>query len=64
MYTQTLIRTVEDHVKPALLKRNNRNKKWAKGYDSDHDMVIISSDGTIGEIVEIQNLKIALPAVP
>ena len=64
MYTQTLIKTVKDHVKPALLKRNNRNKKWNKGYDSDHDMVIISSDGTIGEIVEIQNLKIALPAVP
>jgi hypothetical protein len=64
MYKQTLIKTIKDHVKPALLKRNNRNKKWAKGYDNDHDMVIISSDGTIGEIVEIQNLKIALPAVP
>jgi hypothetical protein len=64
MYKQTLINTIENHVKPALLKKNNRNKKWAKGYDSDHDMVIISSDGTIGEIVEIQNLKIALPAVP
>ena len=64
MYKQTLINTIENHVKPALLKRNNRNKKWAKGYDSDHDMVIISSDGTIGEIVEIQNLKIALPAIP
>ena len=64
MYKQTLINTIENHVKPALLKRNNRNKKWVKGYDSDHDMVIISSDGTIGEIVEIQNLKIALPAIP
>ena len=27
----------------------------------DHDMVVISKTGQIGEIYEIQNLKIALP---
>jgi len=64
MYEQTLIRTVKDHIKPTVLKRNNRYKKWEKGYNSDYDIVIISGDGTIGEIVEIQNLKIALPLVP
>ena len=64
MYEQTLISTVEDHIKPAVLKRNNRYKKWEKGYNPEYDVVIISSDGTIGEIVEIQNLKIALPSKP
>ncbi len=64
MYEQTLIRTVKDHIKPTVLKRNNRYKKWEKGYNSEYDIVIISGDGTIGEIVEIQNLKIALPLVP
>ena len=64
MYEQTLIRTVKDHIKPTVLKRNNRYKKWEKGYNPDYDVVIISGDGTIGEIVEIQNLKIALPLKP
>jgi len=64
MYEQTLISTVKDHIKPAVLKRNNRYKKWEKGYNPEYDVVIISSDGTIGEIVEIQNLKIALPSKP
>ena len=64
MYKQTLVKTVKDHIKPSILKRNNRYKKWERGYNADHDIVIISRDGTIGEIIEIQNLKIALPKEP
>lgn len=64
MYQQTLVKTLENHIKPNLLERNNRYKKWVKGYDADIDAVIISSDGTIGEVIEIQNLKIALPQKP
>ena len=41
-----------------------RNKKWEYGYDAKYDVVCISKDGTVGEIIEIQNLKIALPATP
>ena len=29
---------------------------------SEHDIVVISKTGKIGEVYEIQNLKIALPA--
>ena len=64
MYKQSLIKTVKDHIKPAILKRNNRYKKWEYGYNAEFDVVIISKDGTIGEVVEIQNLKVALPLVP
>ncbi len=64
MYKQTLVKTIKDHIKPSILKRNNRYKKWERGYNAEHDVVIISGDGTIGEIVEIQNLKIALPKEP
>jgi len=64
MYEQSLIKTIKDHIKPKLLKRNNRYKKWEYGYDVENDVVVISKDGTIGEVVEIQNLKIALPAIP
>ena len=61
MYEQSLYSVVEDHIKPKVLKRLNRLNKWKYGYDKDHDVVVISKTGQIGEIYEIQNLKIALP---
>ena len=64
MYEQSLVKTIEDHIKPKVLKRNNRYNKWRYGYDVEHDIIVISKDGTIGEIIEIQNLKIALPKQP
>jgi hypothetical protein len=64
MYEQTLVKTLTDHIKPSIIKKNNRYKKWKYGYDVEHDVVIISKDGTIGEIIEIQNLIIALPSAP
>ncbi len=64
MYEQSLVKRIQDHIKPKVLKRNNRYNKWRYGYDVEHDIIIISKDGTIGEIVEIQNLKIALPKEP
>ena len=39
----------------------NRYKKWEYGYNAEHDIVVISKTGDIGEIYDIQNLKIALP---
>ena len=63
MYEQTLYKILKDHIKPKVLKRMNRYKKWEYGYNKEHDIVIISKDGTIGDIYEIQNLKIALPKV-
>ncbi len=64
MYEQSLVKVIQDHIKPNILKKNNRYKKWEYGYDVENDVVIISKDGTIGDVVEIQNLKIALPAIP
>ena len=61
MYSQTLYKVLPDHVKPKILKRINRYKKWEYGYNEEHDMVVVSRTGQIGEIYEIQNLKIALP---
>ena len=51
-------------VKINTLKRLNKLKKWQYGYNKDHDMVVISKNGTIGDIYEIQGLKIALPKTP
>ena len=61
MYEQTLYKVLQDHIKPKVLKRTNRYKKWEYGYNQEHDMVVISKTGEIGEIYEIQDLKIALP---
>ena len=64
MYEQTLVKTLTDHIKPAIVKKNNRYKKWKYGYDAEHDIVIISKDGTLGEVIEIQDLVIGLPQSP
>ena len=61
MYEQTLYRVIKNHINPKILKKNNRYKKWKYGYDQEHDVVIISNTGKIGEVYEIQGVKIALP---
>ena len=63
MYEQTLYKIVEP-IKLTTIKRLNKSKKWEYGYDKESDVVVISKSGQIGEIVEIQGLKIALPKVP
>jgi hypothetical protein len=61
MYEQSLYKILSGYITKKTLDQGNRNKKWKYGYDKDNDMVIISKTGKIGEIYEIQNLKIALP---
>tara|TARA_B100000482_G_scaffold43973_3_gene28541 strand:- start:22504 stop:24714 length:2211 start_codon:yes stop_codon:yes gene_type:complete len=61
MYTQTLYKILENYIKPHIVKRNNKNKKWKYGYNKEHDVIVISKTGEIGDIYEIQDLKIALP---
>jgi len=61
MHEQTLYKILPNYIKPKILKRMNRYNKWEYGYNEDHDMIVISKTGQIGDIYEIQNLKIALP---
>ena len=63
MYSQSLYRVIEP-IKINTIKRLNKAKKWKYGYDKDHDVVVISRTGQIGDVYSIQNLKIALPAAP
>ncbi len=64
MYQQTLYSTITDHLKINDVKKQNRKKSFEYGYNKDLDAVVISKDGTVGEIHEIQGLKIALPQAP
>ncbi len=60
MYEQTLYKIIEP-IKINTIKRLNKAKKWKYGYNKEHDITVISKTGQIGEIYEIQNLRIALP---
>ena len=64
MYKQSLYKILDNYINAKILKRNNKYKKWEYGYNEKHDVVIISKDGTIGDVYEIDNLKIALPSTP
>jgi len=63
MYEQSLVKIIEP-IKRTTISRLNKSKKWKYGYDKEHDVVVISKTGQIGEVVEIQNLRIALPKQP
>jgi len=63
MYEQDLVKVIEP-VKINTIKRLNKKNKWEYGYNKEHDIVVISKTGKIGEILEIQNLRIALPQKP
>ena len=60
MYQQSLYKVIEP-IKINTIKRLNKAKKWKYGYNKEHDIIVISKSGQIGEIYKIQNLKIALP---
>ena len=63
MYEQTLIKVLDNYISESTIKKLNRLNKWEYGYNKDHDVVVISKTGKIGDIYEIQDLKIALPLV-
>jgi len=60
MYKQNLYKIINP-VKINTVNRLNKSKKWKYGYNKEHDIIVISKTGKIGEIYEIQNLRIALP---
>jgi len=63
MYEQTLYKII-DPIKKTTISRLNKGKKWKYGYNKEHDIVVISKTGKIGEVYEIQNLRIGLPLEP
>ena len=62
-YKQTLYSIVEP-IKLTTINRMNKGKKWKLGYNKEHDIVVLSHSGQIGDIYEMQGLKIALPKTP
>jgi hypothetical protein len=55
---------LDDYIPKNVLTTKNRHKSWEYGYDPKYDLVVISKDGTIGQIYDINSVKIALPSTP
>lgn len=64
MQSEDLYRIVKDHVPQNAISKKNSGRSWQYGYNEQYDMVVISKTGQIGEIISIQGLTIALPAIP
>ena len=62
-YKQSLVKIIKP-VKINTIKRLNKTKKWKYGYNKENDIIVISKTGQIGEILEIQGLRVALPMLP
>ena len=56
-----LYQVLKDVVRPEVLSKKNKDKSWEYGWDPKHDFVVISKDGTIGPVYEVNGLRIALP---
>ena len=52
------------YVPEKVVQANNKKKSWKYGFDETHDLIVISKDGTIGNILKINELYIALPEKP
>ena len=53
-----------NYIPSTLLKKKNKERSWKYGYDADNDLVVISKDGTIGDVYNIEGINIALPREP
>jgi hypothetical protein len=53
---------VKEYINKTALNTKNAKKSWTYGYHPDYDLVVISKDGTIGDIYDINGIKIALPS--
>jgi len=63
MYEQSLYKVVQP-IRSNTIHRLNKSKSWDYGYNKENDVVVVSKTGQIGEVLEIQGLKIALPLAP
>jgi len=59
-----LHKVITEVVPKTVITNKNKSKTWDYGYNEKYDIVIISKDGTLGEVYDVQGLKIGLPKEP
>ena len=60
----SIYNVVDGYIAPEIIAKKNKANRWAYGYDQEHDIVVISKNGQIGQIVSISGLIIGLPPTP
>lgn len=56
-----LYQVLKDPIPKDVVAKGNKDGSWEYGYNPKYDVIVISRDGTIGPVYEINGLKIALP---
>tara|TARA_R110000824_G_scaffold54463_1_gene150256 strand:+ start:1944 stop:4184 length:2241 start_codon:yes stop_codon:yes gene_type:complete len=59
-----LYNIIDPKIPKTVMVNKNKARSWKYGYDPTYDIVVISRDGTLGEVYEINSLKIGLPKTP
>ena len=59
-----MIKELKNYIPKNVLSNKNRGRSWRYGYNKKYDVVVISRNGQIGNVIEISNFKIALPKKP
>ena len=60
----SLYHVVQDYIPKNVISRKNAGKSWLYGYNEKYDLVIISRDGTLGSVINVNGLCIGLPSQP
>lgn len=63
-YRRNLHYILENHIPKNVIETGNTAKSWKYGYNEEYDVVIISKNGTIGQVIVVNELKIAIPEQP
>jgi len=56
-----LYEVIDPKIPAGARLKKNKAKTWDYGYHPKYDMVVISKDGTLGEVYEVNGLRIGLP---
>lgn len=62
--SKPLFEIAEGRVPQRIIISNNAAKSWEYGYNNQYDIIVISKDGTIGDIYKIGGIYIAIPSIP
>ena len=60
----SIYKVMRNIVPKSVITNKNRGRTWLYGYNEKYDIVIISQDGTLGEIYNINGLNVGLPKAP
>ena len=59
----SLYKVIHNHIPKSVLASKNKARTWLYGYNNKYDVIVISRDGTIGEVYYVNGLYIGLPKV-